>query len=74
MGGKEKLVGILLLVIGAYPLLLKVKSISDSLAQYTFLTYLSPDGFVYPIVILILGVLLLYTPRPRSPYPYPPRR
>jgi len=74
MGGKEKLVGIILLVVGAFPLLLKIKSVSDSLSQYAFLQYLSPDAYIYPIVIIILGALLLYTPRPRSPYPYPPRR
>lgn len=73
MGAKEKLVGILILVAGAYPLLLKIQSVSDSLTQYTFLQYLNAGEPLYQIIIIILGGLLLYTPKPRSPYPYPRR-
>jgi len=74
MGAKEKLVGILMIIVGAFPLLLKIQSVSDSLKPYTFLTYLNAGEPIYQIIIIILGGLLLYSPRPRSPYPYPPRR
>jgi hypothetical protein len=71
-GAKEKLVGILLIIVGAFPLFMNVKSISDSLSKYSFITYLAAGGYVYQIIIIVLAVLLLYTPRPRTYYP--PRR
>ena len=73
MGAKEKLVGIILLIVGIFPLLMNITSISDSLKQYTFISYLNAGGYIYQIVLIILGVLLLYTPRPKA-YPYPSRR
>ena len=73
MGAKEKLVGIILLIVGIFPLLMNITSISDSLKQYTFISYLNAGGYIYQIVLIILGVLLLYTPRPNA-YPYPSRR
>ena len=74
MGAKEKLVGIILVIVGAFPLLMNITSISDSLKQYTFISYLMAGEPIYQVIIIILGALLLYTPRPKSPYPYPPRR
>jgi hypothetical protein len=71
---KEKLVGILLIIVGAFPLLMNVKSISDSLSKYSFVSYLTAGGYIYQIIIIVLAVLLLWSPRPRTAYPYPPRR
>ena len=73
MGAKEKLVGIILIIVGVFPLLMNITSVSDSLKQYTFISYLNAGGPIYQIIIIILGGLLLYTPKPRA-YPYPPRR
>ena len=74
MGAKEKLVGIILLIVGAFPLLMNITSVSDSLKQYTFISYLMAGQPIYQIILIILGILLLWSPRPRAAYPYPPRR
>jgi len=70
---KTGLIGILMIIIGAFPLLLNIKSISDSLAPYTFLSYVQAGQPVYQIILILLGVLLLWNPRPRQ-YGYPPAR
>ena len=62
---KNKLIGLVLIIIGALPFLLKIKSISDSLAKYTFLSYLVPGEIVYQIIIIGLGILLIWTVKPR---------
>lgn len=62
---KNKLVGLILIIIGVLPFLLKIKSISDSLAKYTFLSYLAPGEIVYQIIIIALGAWLIWTVKPR---------
>jgi hypothetical protein len=74
MGAKEKLIGIIVIIAGAFPLLMSVKSISDSLNQYSFVSYLTAGGYVYQAIIIVLGILLLWSPKPKSHYPYPPKR
>lgn len=70
---KSGLVGIIIIIVGAFPLLLNIKSISDSLAPYTFLLYVQAGEPVYQIILILLGVLLIWNPKPRT-YGYPPRR
>jgi len=53
---KEKLVGLLLIILGAYHFLLKITSINTVLGKYTWLL---PGQAVYPIVIILLGAFLL---------------
>jgi hypothetical protein len=65
MAMKNKLVGLILIIIGILPFLLKIESISAALAKYTFLSYLAPGEIVYQIIIICLGVLLIWTVRPR---------
>jgi len=60
MAMKEKLIGLILIIIGILPFLLKIKSISDSLAKYTFLSYLVPGEIIYQLIIIALGVLLIW--------------
>ena len=67
---KEKLVGIIIIIIGAFPLLMNIESFANSLKQYTFMTYLMAGQPVYQIILILLGVLLLYSPKPKG-YPYP---
>lgn len=65
MGAKEKLIGLILIIAGAFPLLLKIESFSNAMSQYQFLSYIQPGEILYQIVIVILGVLLLWTVKPR---------
>jgi len=65
MGMKTKLIGFILIIIGALPFLLKNEKLAESLNQYTLVTYLVPGGIVYQILLIILGILLIWTVRPR---------
>lgn len=58
---KEKFIGIALIIIGALPFLLKTKSISDFFAQNKILSFIIPGELVYQIIIIVLGVLLIWT-------------
>lgn len=55
MGLKEKIIGILLIVIGVYPWLLKIGAVKNALGNYA----LSPGGYLYQAIIVILGLLLV---------------
>lgn len=65
MAMKNKLVGLILIIIGILPFLLKIQSISDSLAKYKFLSYLVPGEIIYQIIIIALGAWLIWTVKPR---------
>ena len=73
MSGKEKLVGIIIILAGAFPLLMKLESFSTLITKYPFLSYVQAGEPVYQIIIILLGVLLLWTPKQKM-YGYPPRR
>lgn len=65
MAFKEKLIGFLLIVIGALPFLTKIKGIGDILAKYTFLT---PGNGAYQAVLIILGLFLIVSLKRRSKF------
>lgn len=62
---KNKLIGLILIIIGVLPFLLKIQSVSDSLAKYTFLSYLVPGEIIYQIIIIALGAWLIWTVKHR---------
>ena len=62
---KEKLFGMLLIIIGALPLLLKIGAVGDFFAKYKFLSYLVPGEIIYQLVLIIIGGLLIWKVRPR---------
>ncbi len=70
---KSALIGIVVIIVGAFPLLSNIASIKASLASYPFLSYIQAGQPLYQIIIILLGVLLLWNPRPKA-YGYPPRR
>ena len=57
---KNKLIGLLLILLGAWPFLLKIESVGTFFAEYKFLEVLTPGEIVYQIVITVLGVLLIW--------------
>jgi len=65
MAFKEKVIGLVLIILGVFPFLLKIKSIGDSFAKYSFLSYIMPGEIVYQIIIIVLGVLLIWRRRAR---------
>lgn len=64
---KEKIVGILLLIIGAFPLIMMIESVQTSLSQYEFLSYLIPGepAILYQVIIILLGIMLFWSNKPR---------
>lgn len=65
MAVKSKFVGILLIIIGALPFLLKIDLIDDFFSNYDFLSYLVPGEIIYQLIIILLGFLLIWSIRPR---------
>lgn len=63
VGIRGKLAGIILIILGAWPFLLKVESIGKFFSAYKFLEYLTPGEIVYQGVIVILGIFLLWRVR-----------
>ncbi len=64
MAFKEKLIGVLLIAMGILPFLLKIESINKAIGKYTFIL---PGEYLYQIVIVILGLLLLVRLRQQIP-------
>ena len=58
MAIKEKLIGIILIVVGALPFLLQIESVNNSLPA-NIMAYLAPGEIIYQIVIIALGLWLI---------------
>ena len=56
MTAKEKIIGILIVLLGALPYLLKIKSIGTAMAKYTFIL---PGQLAYQILLIVLGAFLI---------------
>jgi len=65
MAIKNKFIGLILIIIGVLPFLLKIENIATAFAKYKFLELLIPGEIIYQIIIISLGILLIYTVRPR---------
>ncbi|PIN77718.1 hypothetical protein COV15_01395 [Candidatus Woesearchaeota archaeon CG10_big_fil_rev_8_21_14_0_10_34_12] len=56
MAFKEKLIGVVLIIVGALPFLLKISAVNSLVGGYEFIM---PGQTFYHAMIIILGVLLL---------------
>lgn len=65
MAMKNKLIGLILIILGIFPFLLKIESIATAFEKYTFLSYLAPGEILYQIIIIALGAWLIWTLKPR---------
>lgn len=65
MGLKEKLIGVILILLGALPFLLKIKSISKFFEGNIILSFIIPGEIVYQLLIIIFGILLIWTIKPK---------
>tara|TARA_Y100000310_G_scaffold269239_1_gene282303 strand:- start:979 stop:1200 length:222 start_codon:yes stop_codon:yes gene_type:complete len=59
MALKEKLIGLILVIIGALPFLIKIEAIGSKIAEYSFLNPIVPGNIIYQGIIIILGLLLV---------------
>jgi hypothetical protein len=72
---RGKLVGILLIAVGAWPFLLKIGKIGTFFSEYKFLEYFVPGELVYQVVLILFGVFLLWRVRVvAEPIDYSSRR
>lgn len=62
---KEKLLGLILIIIGALPFLLKIGAIENFFSKYKFLSYLVPGEIIYRIILILIGVFLIWKIKPR---------
>ncbi len=58
MSFKEKLLGIILIIIGILPFLSKIESMKTYFSS-GILSYLNPGNIVYQIILIIIGILLV---------------
>ncbi|MBR9704926.1 hypothetical protein GOV12_05930 [Candidatus Pacearchaeota archaeon] len=67
MAAKDKLIGFLLIIIGAFPLLMMIEGIKTALSKYEFLMYVIPEevAIIYQVAIIVLGLFLVWTVRSR---------
>ncbi|MFA5174234.1 MAG: hypothetical protein WC438_03560 [Candidatus Pacearchaeota archaeon] len=65
MGAKEKIIGLIIIILGAWPFLLKISSVNTFFSTYKFLSVLTPGEIIYQIVIIVLGILLIWKPKPK---------
>lgn len=56
MTAKGRIIGLVLIIVGALPFLLKVEAINSMIGKYTFLL---PGEIIYQAIIIVLGVLLI---------------
>jgi len=61
MGFKEKVLGIVLILAGVLPFLLKIHAVSNFFTSNVVLNFIVPGEIVYQILIIILGILVLWT-------------
>ena len=53
---KNKIIGTILVILGALPFLLKIENINNIIGKYTFLL---PGEYIYQVIIIALGLFLL---------------
>ena len=62
---KEKMLGMILIIIGALPFLLKIEPIVNFFSKYKFLSYLVPGEIIYQVILILIGALLIWRIKPR---------
>ena len=65
MAFKEKVIGLVFVVLGAWPFLLKIDQVSSFFSAYKFLEVLTPGEIVYQVAVIALGVLLIWNLKPK---------
>jgi hypothetical protein len=63
VGFRGKVVGMLLILIGAWPFLLKIEQVGKFFSEYKILEYLVPGEIVYQAILILFGVMLLWRVR-----------
>ncbi|MFW5891479.1 MAG: hypothetical protein ACOCUI_04590 [bacterium] len=64
MGFKEKIIGLILLIFGAWPFLLKIEQVAAFFSK-DVLEWLVPGEIIYQIAIMVLGAMLIWRVKPK---------
>jgi len=62
---KEKFLGAVLIILGALPFLTKIEAIKN----IKFISYLNPGQITYQIILILIGILLIWSMKPRQRMP-----
>ena len=62
---KEKTIGLIIIILGVLPFLLKIQSIANVFTKYKILSIFSPGEAGYQILIILFGALLIWTIKPK---------
>jgi len=65
MGFKEKIFGLILILLGAWPFVLKIESVNNFFSSYKFLSLLTPGEILYQFIVIAVGVLLIWNIKPK---------
>lgn len=65
---KEKIIGLILIILGALPFLLKIERISTAFLNNKVLSFLAPGEIVYQLVLIILGIILIWKVKSQFDY------
>ncbi len=57
---KDKFIGLILIAVGALPLLLRIENINTFFSRFSFLSFLVPGQIIYQLLIIIIGILLVW--------------
>ena len=70
MTAKEKIIGLVLIVMGLWPMLVKIEAIANAVAKQAWLSHIIPAqvSYVYQAILIVLGVLLLWRRNKRTSY------
>ena len=55
----EKVIGTIILILGALPFLLKIKIIEEYTSKVNWLNWFLPGNYVYQILIILIGLFIL---------------
>jgi len=56
---KELVIGISLLILGAYPFLLNISGFETWISDSSFLSTLLPGEWLFNIILIVMGILIL---------------
>ena len=62
---KEKIIGLILIILGLWPFLLKIDAVGNFFSAYKFLEMLTPGEIIYQLIIIVFGVLLIWNIKAR---------
>jgi len=64
MALKTKFIGLIIIIVGALPFLIKIEAIGNFITNYGFLEAIVPGSIIYQVIIVLLGLALIWEFKP----------